>query len=146
MGGLQGGVGKLRGPLDVQSHRAPALLIAPTRVLKKTAIMAVTNALPGLSNTLGCSQEHKYRSCFGYEEFHLLGCYAFLRSVLRLLVTATIVPSLLILVILMMEAIRCSEMSVLTKSTRRNITEYGILHSHRCENLQSFIALTVWAL
>jgi hypothetical protein len=39
---------------------------------------------------------------------------------------------------LKMEAIRSSEMSVhFTGSTRRHISEDGILHSHRCENLKS---------
>jgi hypothetical protein len=46
----------------------------------------------------------------------------------------------------MMEAIRSSETSVLTEVTRRNIPEDGILHSHRRENLRSYIALTGWAL
>jgi hypothetical protein len=45
----------------------------------------------------------------------------FLRSVLRLLVTANDALSSPILVTLMMEALRSSETSVLTKTTRRNI-------------------------
>jgi hypothetical protein len=52
----------------------------------------------------------------------------FLCSVRRLLFTANI-PCSLILVALMMEAIRFSETSVLTRVTRRNISEDGILHS-----------------
>jgi hypothetical protein len=52
----------------------------------------------------------------------------------------------LILVTLMMEAIRSSETSVLTKATRSYISEDDILHSHRRENLKSYIALTVWTL
>jgi hypothetical protein len=38
---------------------------------------------------------------------------------------------------LKMEAIRSSETSVHTRSTRRHIPEDGILHSHRRENLKS---------
>jgi hypothetical protein len=68
------------------------------------------------------------------------------RSVLRLLVTANVVPTSLTLVTLMIEAIYSSETSVLTRSAWRNITEDGILHSHRRENLKSYIALTGWAL
>jgi hypothetical protein len=40
---------------------------------------------------------------------------------------------------LKMEAIRSSETSVYTRSTRRHIPEDGILHSHRRENLKSYI-------
>jgi hypothetical protein len=42
---------------------------------------------------------------------------------------------------LKMEAMRSSEMSVNTRSTLRHISEDGILHSHRCENLKSYIFL-----
>jgi hypothetical protein len=51
-----------------------------------------------------------------------------------------------ILVTLMMEAIRPSETSVLTRATRRNIPEDIILHSHCRENLKSYLALTRWTL
>jgi hypothetical protein len=51
-----------------------------------------------------------------------------LRSVLRLQVTANFVPSSQILVTRMMEAIYSPETSVVTRATRRNVQEDGILH------------------
>jgi hypothetical protein len=47
-------------------------------------------------------------------------CTAFLRSVLRLLVTVNVVPSSPIVVILSMKVIRTSETLVLTRATRQS--------------------------
>jgi hypothetical protein len=46
----------------------------------------------------------------------------------------------------MMEELNSSEKSVFTRATLRNIPEDAILHSHRHENLKSYIALTGWTM
>jgi hypothetical protein len=67
-------------------------------------------------------------------------------TVLRLLVTANVVPTSPILATLKMKVLRSSETSVLTRAARRNIPGDGILHSDCRGNLKSYIALTGWTL
>jgi predicted hotdog family 3-hydroxylacyl-ACP dehydratase len=69
------------------------------------------------------------------EKNHLV----FIRSVRRLLVTASVIPSSPILVTLMKEALSSSETSVITRATWRKISEDTTLHSHRRENFNSYI-------
>jgi hypothetical protein len=57
--------------------------------------------------------------------------------------TTNIVPSSLILVALMMEAIHPSKTLVLTRATWHDIPGDSILHSHWYENLRSYTAIMV---
>jgi hypothetical protein len=66
-------------------------------------------------------------------------------SELRVLLAANLVPSSPSLFTLMTDVEHSSETSVLTRTTRHNIQEDGILHSHRREILKSHIPLTGWA-
>jgi hypothetical protein len=59
---------------------------------------------------------------------------------------ANVVPGSPILATLMMVTILSSETWVLTRATRRKTSEDGVLHSHRRENLKSYITLTGWTL
>jgi hypothetical protein len=64
----------------------------------------------------------------------------------ELIASIIMVPNSPILVTLMMEMKRSSDTSVLTRATRRNMPEDGILHSHPLEYVKSYIALTGWTL
>jgi hypothetical protein len=64
--------------------------------------------------------------------------WVYVRNVLQPIDTANVVPSSLILLKQMKEAIRSSETSVLTRDTQRDVPEDDILHSHRRENLKSY--------
>jgi hypothetical protein len=57
-----------------------------------------------------------------------------------------VVPSYQILSTLKTEETYSSETSVIARATKLHIPEDGILHSHRHENIKSYIALTGWAL
>jgi hypothetical protein len=76
----------------------------------------------------------------------MLHCVALVRTDVSEKLSASIIRVTLTLITLMIEALRSSETSVLTRATRRNIPEDDILHSHCRENLKSYIALTGWTL
>jgi hypothetical protein len=76
------------------------------------------------------------KSIFKKASFGMLRRVALVRTDVS---EANVVPNSPILVTLMMEALSSSETSVLTRATRRNIPEDAVLHSHRRENLKSYM-------
>jgi hypothetical protein len=97
----------------------------------------------GMKNIIVCEQlaiQGSYFQnklvAFCYSDFLSKFCTS-LDNVLQLLVTANVVPGLLILLTLMMEAMLSSKTLVLTRPTWCHIPEHNMLHSHRCRNLTS---------
>jgi hypothetical protein len=70
---------------------------------------------------------------------------ALTRATRRNIPEDTFLQRLPILVTLIKDALRSSEMSLLIRATRCNIPEDGILHSHRRENLKSYIVTSLSA-
>jgi hypothetical protein len=88
-----------------------------------------------------CCVLHLVLFCYGVGALFLLCWCVFLRSVLRLLVTANVIHSSRILFTSIMKAIFSSKTSVLIKVTRRNIPEVGILQSISSRNTNTKIRI-----
>jgi hypothetical protein len=87
-------------------------------------VIVTVGSLLNRTNTIRILQDLRIHGG-NYEECRLL------RSLSLLLVTANVVPSSPILVTLLMGALSSSETSVLTRATRRNNPEEGILHNQK---------------
>jgi hypothetical protein len=86
----------------------------------------------------GCCKNRRFGGT--YRLYHQDGNN--LHRVRLLLVNANVVPSSPIPVILMIKAVRSTETSVLTRATRRNIPEDGILNKNISEiAMQTFLHL-----
>jgi hypothetical protein len=121
---------------------------------RRKALMAVRTVMAHTTDCLRFMVKYRWSNtwlCYKLCKYKLADStdrtvWLILSTFRRLLVTSSVVPSSTILVTLMMEALSSFDTPVLTRVTRLNIPQDATLHSHRRENLKSYIALTGWNL